>query len=132
MPDQRDAERLLTQTRREIAAWRRKHARGRMPNRFWVQAAEAAAQLGLDQVASRCELDPERLRRWMQELELDLPATATAAKPFVELSPLSLTPASECELELESEPGSKLRIRLSGPAIERAESLAATLWRLSR
>lgn len=85
----------------------------------------------MNRVVSRHELDPERLRRWMQVPKLDLPSIATASNPFIELSPLSLRPASECEVELKSEPRTKLRIRLSDQAIEQAESLAANFWRRS-
>lgn len=122
---------LLRRARRQIARWRAKcGGRGRMPNRLWELAAEAAADCGVDAAAAELGLSVQRLKARMGAREKsatdNVVEAAQRTAAFQELSwPWAGT--SECLLELESPSGQRLRIRLAGEAVAQAESLARTL-----
>lgn len=113
----------------QVDRWRRGRDRGRMPLALWRLAAEAAASSGVEATATRLRLDADRLRDRMRAFGLgEEPGLASAS--FVELP--AWAPGfsnSECQLELESPTGGKLRISLKGTATAQAQSLIELLWR---
>ena len=112
----------------QLERWRRSRNRGRMPMSLWRLAAEAAVAAGVEVVATRLQLDVERLRERMRTW--DLREGQPAATPFVELpSWLPGTSNAEFLLEAESPTGRKLRIVLKGDATAQALALSELLLR---
>jgi hypothetical protein len=100
---------------------------GRIPNKLWRIAGEAAAVHGVEATAERLRLDSGRLEAWLPPT----PAAATEgeAPAFVELPSVIMGPPAECALELEDASGRKLRILLKGPATAQALAIGRMLWR---
>src|SRR4051812_13670815 len=88
--------------------------RGRLPEPLWKQAAEMARRYGLNPTAQALGLDYNRLKKRMgtspdrakrTKKEVTIPA-------FVELIGSGPTVIAECQVEVESEHGAKLRLQL--------------------
>lgn len=124
-------EKNLEAVRRRLDRWRRSRSgtSGRIPNKLWKMAAEAAATCGAEATAARLKLDLGRLQDWMDAK--DRQTEAVAQPTFVELPPFPLSGAAECTLEMEESSGRKLRIRLKGQATAQALALSQMLWRAS-
>jgi 2-iminoacetate synthase ThiH len=63
-------QRLLV-AKRQFELWRRGcRGPGRVPTELWVLAAEAAAELGIEETACQLRVNAERLEQWVEQLGL--------------------------------------------------------------
>lgn len=117
----------LAQAKQGFDRWRRGgKRRGRIPDRLWRMAAEAASIHGVHVTARALRLNPTRLKEQLHALA---PSQASQQTPhFVEIPWMGATPVPECILEAEDELGRKLRVHLKGSATAQAVSLAPMLW----
>jgi 2-iminoacetate synthase ThiH len=106
-------QRLLV-AKRQFELWRRGcRGPGRIPTELWVLAAEAAAELGIEETACQLQVNAERLEQWVEQLGLPGGSNGSAGAEFVELSPMPWGPPGECQVEIEEPSGRKLRISLT-------------------
>src|SRR6266508_3117089 len=120
--------RTLDDLRRRIDQWRltRRHRRP-MPEDLWQQAARIARIQGINPTASALRLNYYSLKERSEDLPKEVPAPA-APPAFVEVqAPAALSPASRCEVEVESK-GEKLTLRLSGSSSVDVLSLLKAFW----
>lgn len=117
----------LARAKQGFDRWRRgRKRRGRISDRLWLMAAEAAAIHGVYATARELRLNPTRLKEQLQALA---PSHTSHQTPnFVEIPWMGATPVPECILEVEDELGRKLRVHLKGAATAQAVSLAPMLW----
>jgi hypothetical protein len=116
----------LEQLRRRFEEFRStRTSRGRLPEPLWKEAAELAKRYGLNPTAQALGLDYNRLKKRMAapsdrakrtKKEVPIPA-------FVELIGPGPTAAPECQVEVESDRGTKLRLELKGVAASELASL---------
>ena len=107
----------LEQLKRRFEEFRgTRMTRGRLPEPLWKQAAEMARRYGLNPTAQALGLDYNRLKKRMgtspdrakrTKKEVTIPA-------FVELIGSGPRMTTECQVEVESEHGAKLRLQLKG------------------
>ena len=115
---------------------------GRIPTELWVLAAEASAELDVEETARQLQVNAERLEEWVAQLgRLGGPngpkganggngsngANGSAGAEFVELAPLPWGAPGECQVEIAEPSGRKLCISLKGSAVGQLASLLATL-----
>jgi hypothetical protein len=63
-------QRLLV-AKRQFELWRQGcRGPGRIPTELWVLAAEAAAELGIEETACQLQVNAERLEQWVKQLGL--------------------------------------------------------------
>jgi hypothetical protein len=120
----------LEQLRRRFEEFRnRRRSRGRLPDTLWKEAVEVARGYGLNPTAQVLRLDYNRLKK-------RLTATPDRAKrkkeersapAFVELMGPAPGGTSDCQIEVESDRGAKLRLQLKGIATSELASLIRTL-----
>ena len=117
----------LARAKQAFERWRQgRKRRGRIPDRLWRMAAEAASIHGVHATARELRLNPARLKEQLHAL---VPSQASQETPnFVEIPWMGATPLPECILEAEDELGRKLRVHLKGSATAQAVSLAPMLW----
>jgi hypothetical protein len=117
----------LARAKQGFDRWRRgRKRRGRIPDRLWRMAAEAASIHGVYATARELRLNPTKLKEQLHALA---PSQASHQTPhFVEIPWMGATPVPECILEAEDELGRKLRVHLKGSATAQAVSLAPMLW----
>ena len=101
----------LEGVRLRLVEWRKQHETpARIPAELWTKAVELAGRYGLAQTARTLRLDYSSLKRRMAANVATLPAQ------FVELlAPVSGSIA-ECELEVESPRGARMRVVLKNVA----------------
>lgn len=117
----------LAQAKQGFDRWRRgRKRRGRIPDRLWRMAAEAASIHGVHATARELRLNPTRLKVQLHALAPSQASQETSN--FVEIPWMGATPVPECILEVEDELGRKLRVHLKGSATAQAVSLAPMLW----
>jgi len=123
----------LAEAKRQFDRWRGAcRGPGRIPNDLWRLAARAAASEGLERTADELDLSAARLKQWIEELGLAGAASEAAPPQFIELTPLPLTTAAQCRLEVEEPGGRKLRLSFQGPAVEQVAAVVAALARASQ
>lgn len=116
----------LARVKQEFDRWRGgRKWRGRIPDRLWRMAAEAASIHGVDATARQLRLNRTRLEEEVDALGRNQPSEETVG--FVEF-PWTAAPVPECVLEAEDQAGRKLRVHLKGSATTQAESLGRMLW----
>ncbi len=116
----------LTTLKRRFSVWRHHRTQGmRIPADLWEAAVEAAQKHGVGQVSDKLRVDPDSLKRRLEEAS----AAATGRGPlhFVEIPGEILPPSAGCIVELQDREGLRLRIELRDG--QSAESLARSLWR---
>lgn len=116
----------LARAKQEFDRWRRDRKQcGRIPDRLWRMAAEAASIHGVRATARQLRLDVTRLEEEVDALGESQPSEETLG--FVEF-PWTAAPVPECILEAEDQAGRKLRVHLKGSATAQAASLGRMLW----
>jgi len=120
----------LEQLKQRFEEFRRTQtSRGRLPDALWKEAAKIARRYGLNPTAQALRLDYNRLKKRMAEpadrakrtnKEVRIPA-------FVELMGPAPGGTSDCQIEVESDRGAKLRLQLKGIATTELASLIRTL-----
>ena len=101
----------LAGVQQRFSAWRRARTRGqRIPERLWKAAAQLASEFGVNRTAKLLKVDYYHLKK-----HLDRHAASSKASPsFLELPPVSFSPASECVIEFEDALGASMRVHLKG------------------
>jgi len=118
----------LGEAKRQFRRWRRGCRRpGRIPRELWVLAAEAAAEHGVEETASRLQLKVERLERWVEQLGPVGEAGELAGADFVELPSVSWGSPGECRVEVDNPSGRKIRIFLKGEAVAQLGAMLPAL-----
>jgi hypothetical protein len=114
--------RTLISVRRDFARWRsRREPGGRIPAALWAAAADLVGQHGVSKTSQALGLDYYALKKHA--------GAAAGRKPsFVEVTLPSLSPGSECWMEVENGRGTRLRVELRGASAAEVESLARALW----
>jgi len=108
----------LRDAKRQFERWRRGRQRpGRIPTELWVLAAETAAEHGIEETASRLQLNVERLEQWVEQLGLVCEPAESTGAAFVELPSVPLRSPGECRVEVEDPSGRRIRISLKGSAV---------------
>jgi hypothetical protein len=111
----------------EFELWRQGcRGPGRIPTELWVLAAEASAELDVEETARQLQVNAERLEEWVAQLGLlggPKAANGSAATEVVELSPMPQGPPGECRVEVEEPSQWNLCISLKGPAVAPLASL---------
>lgn len=132
----------LEQIERRFKHWRQTRRRGEhIPAPLWAAAVNLGRVYGPQRVAQALGIDPQRL---MRRLAPDGPAIRTgAATPvspddatthgpqFVECfaAPAAGTAgAHECVVELQNVRGAKMRVELSGRALQSLAGLCSAFW----
>jgi hypothetical protein len=116
----------LEQLKRRFEEFRSSRtSQGRLPQRLWEEAAEAAKRYGLNPIAQALRLDYNRLKKHMA-------AKADPVKRKKEMSPgpefmelIGPGPAAttDCHIDVESSRGAKVHIELKGMATRELASL---------
>ena len=98
---------------RQLEQFRSSHRhRTRIPDALWESAVSLAREHGLYAVAHPLRLDYAQLKRRLAGVPSVQGKKRTVASGFVELT--ATHPAAECEIELESNSGTKMRIQWKG------------------
>lgn len=132
----------LAAVQRRLAKWRAKRRPGaRIPARLWELAAQAAAKFGLNRTKTALQLDYYSLQHHLHcgiAARSRQTAQRSSQPTFVELAPVSLSPASlaslplagaaECVIELQDGAGASLRIALKGSPAADIAALARDFW----
>jgi len=117
----------LAEAKRGFDRWRRgRKRRGRIPDRLWRMAAEAASIHGVHVTARQLRLNPTRLKEQVDALGQTQGPEETPG--FVEFPWMGAVPVPECILEAEDQVGRKLRVHLKGSATAQATALGRMLW----
>ena len=113
----------------QIERWRRTRTHlGAMPELLWTLAVDAARQHGLARVARFLRLDYYSLKERVESPEQERGFSSAAKPTFIELPTLSVSPVSECTIELENPRGRKMRIHIKGAPMPDVTALSRTLW----
>jgi hypothetical protein len=126
VPEAADGMDELEQLKRRFEEFRSaQRSRGRLPEALWKEAAELARCYGLNPTAQALRLDYNALKKRMavapdraKRRKKEGPAPA-----FVELIGPGPSVTTECQVEVESEKGAKLRLELKGVATTELASL---------
>ena len=117
----------LDQLRRRFEEFRStRGSRGRLPEPLWKEAAELARHYGLNPTAQALGLDYNQLKKRVAAAPADRAKRTKREVPvpaFVELMGSRPSAAAECQVEVESERGAKLRLELKGVATSELASL---------
>lgn len=118
----------LAEVKQGFDRWRRGRKRrgGRIPERLWRMAAEAASVHGVDAAARELGLNPTRLRERLDSFGQSRASEETVG--FVELPWMGAVSLPECILEAEDQVGRKLRVHLKGSATSQAAAFGRMLW----
>ncbi|HEX4170461.1 MAG TPA: hypothetical protein VHZ55_33770 [Bryobacteraceae bacterium] len=100
-------------------------SRGRLPDGLWKEAAEVAKRYGLNPTAQALRLDYNRLKERMSATSgrAKRKREERSAPAFVELIGPALGGTSDCQIEVESNKGAKLRLELKGVRTSELASL---------
>ena len=116
----------LARGRDRFEAWRRTCQVGtRIPEKLWSLAVSLADVHGLSRTASALKLDYYSLRQRVAARSSDPGSVAPA---FIEFSPPSLAPATECVVEFENGSGARMRVHLRGCEIPDLVALGRSFW----
>ena len=116
----------LARGRDRFEAWRRSRTVGdRIPDQLWSLAVTLAAAHGLSRTAAALRLDYYSLRQRVAARSGEPSAVAPA---FIELSPPSLAPSTECVVEFEDGLGARLRVHLRGGEVPDLVALGRSFW----
>jgi hypothetical protein len=126
--NRRTAVRKLTEAKAKLARWRAGcRGPGRIPNRLWMLAAEAAAEVGVEHAAFQLDVSATRLREWVEQRDGRVAPTETTTPDFIELAPMPLPTAGECVVEVAEPSGRKVQVALKGPATARLPEVLRAL-----
>lgn len=115
--NRRTAVRKLTEAKAKLNRWREGcRGPGRIPDRLWMLAAEAAAEVGIEHAAIQLDVNATRLRQWVKRLDQHVTPVETTTPDFIELPPMPLPSAGECVVEIAEPSGRKVQVALKGPA----------------
>ena len=116
----------LARGRDRFEAWRRTCQVGtRIPEKLWSLAVSLADVHGLSRTASALKLDYYSLRQRVAARSSDPGSVAPA---FIEFSPRSLAPSTECVIEFDDGSGARMRVQLRGCEIPDLEALGRSFW----
>ena len=119
----------LKELSRQIEQWRCTRPRlAAMPEALGTLAVNAARQHGLARVARFLRLDYYSLKERTERIEQGSSGRSVTKPTFIELSPLPVSPVSECTIELEHPRGRKMRIHIKGAPMPDVTALSRTLW----
>lgn len=127
--EEADGTNELEQLKRRFEEFRStRMSRGRLPEPLWKQAAEVARRHGLNPTAQALGLDYSRLKKRMAAPADRAKRTNKKASipAFVELIGPGPAAMAECQVEVESDRGAKLRLQLKGVATTELASLIRT------
>lgn len=117
-----NTEERLEAARRGVKNWRAERVKlGPMPAELWAEAIALAGEVGVARVAGALEMNHGALSRRVdpqKPLSRRRPRPSLARSEFVEVSralPLPLTKAVSTVIELTSNSGARLTVRLSEP-----------------
>jgi hypothetical protein len=116
----------LEQLKRRFEEFRSSRtSHGRLPQRLWEEAAEAAKRHGLNPIAQALHLDYNRLKKHMaaQAAPVQQKKERNRGPEFVELMGPAPAATTDCQIEVESSRGAKVRIELKGMATRELASL---------
>jgi hypothetical protein len=86
--NRRTAVRKLTEAKAKLNRWREGcRGPGRIPDRLWMLAAEAAAEVGIEHAAIQLDVNATRLRQWVKRLDQHVTPVETTTPDFIELPP---------------------------------------------
>jgi hypothetical protein len=116
----------VEQLGRRFAEFRNTHpVRSRLPEELWAAAAKLARRDGIEATALALDVDRPSLQKWTDRFEPGAQPgprrqvrqrragrTVSAAPAFVELLAQTTGAASSCLVEVESQRGAKLRLKL--------------------
>jgi hypothetical protein len=126
----RECGNALLQLKGQFERWRAERKVGeRIPTALWAGAVAAASVHGAYRVAAELHLDYAVLKR--RAALVGGKATATEVAPrFVELFAPTAPTRSEpqCVVELGNARGARMRVELSGSAVEALTVLCARFW----
>ena len=93
-------------------------SRGRLPESLWKEAAEMARRYGVNPTAQALRLDYNRLKKRMLAAPdgVQRKTNRSPVPAFLELIGPGPTATTECQVEVESSGGAKLRLELKGVA----------------
>jgi hypothetical protein len=91
---------------------------------LWKAAAQLATEFGVNRTAKLLKVDYYHLKK-----RLDRHAASSKASPsFMELPPVSFSPAGECVIEFEDALGATMRVHLKGTEIPDLLALGRGFW----
>ena len=118
----------LVAVRKQIQQWRRSHScGGRIPEALWASAVRVASEHGVDPAARQLGLNAESLTKRVEAAKRAVP-TPAARGSFIELLPPGCR--RECDVELQTPSGSKLRIVIKGDGVDVA-GLIERFWQVA-
>lgn len=122
-----DIPKSLVRGQDRFEAWRRARKVGaRIPDKLWSLAVTLADAHGLSRTASALKLDYHGLKNRVAGRNCDSTSVGPA---FIELTPSTQTPSTECVVELEDGLGASMRVHLRGCEIPNLADLCRSFRR---
>lgn len=129
----RDGFAALERVRRRFERWRRMHRpRARISGSLWAAAVRAAGMFGVHRTAKALRVDYYSLKKRVQQEPMAIRTVPQegGGVPFIELTPAASASSCQCDLELESAGGAKMRVHLRSFQTPDLAALSRSFWDL--
>jgi hypothetical protein len=131
MSKAREAFAALERVRQRFDRWRRSHrSRARISDSLWAAAVRAAGTCGVHRTAKALGVDYYSLKKRVQQEAATAVGVSQGgdAVPFIELTPAASASSCQCDVELESVDGAKMRVHLRSLQMPDLAALSRSFW----
>lgn len=128
MSKAREAFAPLERVRGRFDRWRRsRRPRARISDALWAAAVRAAETCGVHRTAKALGVDYYSLKKRVQQ-EAATAVGVSQGGAFIELTPAASASSCQCDVELESVDGAKMRVHLRSLQMPDLAALSRSFW----